>query len=206
MTDDLPTVEPPFDGDPGEVDVAGVLLAAGTSSRFGEANKLLATVDGEPLVRRAIEPLLSSDLSEVVAVVGHEAAAVRSALRDAPVRIVENGAYAEGQATSVRRGLGAVGESVDGVLFALGDMPDVRPATVEALRSAFAAGAGDPLVAACDGRRGNPVLFGRRFFDRLAEAEGDTGGREILLDAPGARLVETGDPGALRDVDRPSDL
>lgn len=203
---DLPVVAPPFDGERGDPAVAGVVLAAGTSSRFGETNKLLATVEGEPLVRRAVETVLAAGLAEVAVVVGYEAAAVRSAVSDLPVRAVENPDYADGQATSVRRGVAAVDDAADAALFALGDMPDVAPATVETLVDAFAAGAGDPLVAACEGRRGNPVLFGRGYFDRLAAVEGDTGGREIILASEGTRLVETGDPGVLRDVDRPEDL
>lgn len=223
MTDrSFPVVEPPFDGDPSTVAASGVVLAAGTSSRFGAENKLLATVDDEPLVRHAVESLLAADLDEVVVVVGYEAKRVQTAVDDlveaaeTPVRIVENEDFATGQASSVRRGVDAVAESAaddsagrdsaDAVLFALGDMPDVRPETVETLVAAFAAGVGDPLVAAYEGARGNPVLFGRDYFDRLTDVEGDTGGREILLDAPGTTLVETGDPGVRRDVDRPGDL
>ena len=223
-------VEPPFGADR-EVRVAGVVLAAGTSSRFGEANKLLATVDGRPLVRHAVETLLDAGLDEVIAVVGYESDAVRDAIDDLPVAVVENEDYAEGQATSVRRGIVAVSKgadaavskganaavskgadaaeaagAVDGVLFALGDMPDVRPETVAALVAAFAAGAGDPLAAAFEGQRGNPVLFGRQYFDRLAAVDGDVGGREILRTAERTALVETGDPGVRRDVDRRDDL
>jgi len=186
--------------------VSGVVLAAGTSSRFGDGNKLLATVDGEPLVRRSVAPLLAADLHEIVIVVGHEGEAVREAVADLPVDIVANEDYAEGQATSVRRGLAAVDGAADAALFALGDMPDVRAETVDRLVEAFAAGAGDPLVAACDGQRGNPVLFGRRYFDRLRSVTGDTGGREIIFEAETTALIETGDPGVLRDIDRRSDL
>lgn len=209
---DFPVVEPPLGAD--EVDdsgtdspaVSGVLLAAGTSSRFGEANKLLATVDGEPLVRRAVAPLLAADLHEIVVVLGHEADAVRDALADLPVEFVVNEDYADGQATSVRTGVRAVDEAAAAALFALGDMPDVRPETVAALVAAFAAGAGDPLAAAFEGQRGNPVLFGRQYFDRLAAVDGDVGGREILRTAERTALVETGDPGVRRDVDRRDDL
>jgi molybdenum cofactor cytidylyltransferase len=215
----FPVVEPPFDGDSATVSVAGVLLAAGTSSRFGDANKLLHALDGEPLVRRAARPLLAGSLDEVVVVVGHEADAVRSVLADLPVQLVENPSYDAGQATSVRAGVRAVESrdaaepagradrtAPDGILFALGDMPDVSPETIETLVAAFAAGAGDPLVAAYEGTRGNPVLFGHQFVERLSDLQGDTGGRTILRDAANATLVETGDPGVRRDVDTPGDL
>lgn len=208
----FPVVEPPFAADqPGEDGsdapaVSGVLLAAGTSSRFGDANKLLATVDGEPLVRRAIAPLLATDLHEVVVVLGHDADAVREALADLPVEFVENEAYADGQATSVRAGLRAVDEAADAALFALGDMPGVRAETIATLVTAFAAGMGDPVVPAYEGQRGNPVLFGHQFFDRLAAVAGDTGGRDVLLSSTTTTLVETGDQGVVRDVDRTRDL
>ena len=91
-------------------------------------------------------------------------------------------------------------------MFALGDMPDVVPSSVDALIDAYGAGAGDALAAAHEGERGNPVLFDARHFDDLADVDGDVGGREILLDGDASALVETGDPGVVRDVDVPGDL
>jgi molybdenum cofactor cytidylyltransferase len=204
MTLSDPPADPPFDPD-SQPRIAGVVLAAGTSSRFGESNKLLAPVGGAPLVRRAVEPLRGV-LPEVVVVLGHEADAVRDAVGDLRISFVENETYAVGQASSVRRGMDAVGPDADGVLFALGDMPDVEPATVATLVDAFGAGVGDPVVAAFEGARGNPVVFGRQYFDRLASVSGDAGGREILEAADDTALIATGDPGVLRDVDGRADL
>lgn len=197
-------VEPPFDPDE-QPRVTGVVLAAGTSSRFGEQNKLLATPDGKALVRRAVESVCEV-LSDVVVVLGYDADAVRSEVDDCPVAFVENDAYATGQASSVRRGIETVEPSVDGALFALGDMPDVRASSIELLVGAFGAGVGDPVVAAYEGQRGNPVVFGRQYFDRLATVSGDTGGREILQSAPETVLVATGDSGVRRDIDTPAEL
>lgn len=202
------------DGDEGgDYRVGGVLLAAGRSTRFGDANKLLETVEGEPIVRRAARTLLDADLSRVIVVVGHEADRVRTALdgldgEGLPLEVRVNPDYEQGQSTSVRfgvRGLEA-GQAVDAAVFALGDMPRVRPGTVDLLVDAFRAGIGDALAAAYRGRRGNPVLFGARHFEALADTTGDTGGREILLDGDEAALVETGDPGVVQDVDTPGDL
>lgn len=220
---DLPVVDPPdedVEPEEREATVAGVLLAAGTSSRFGDENKLLAEVEGEPIVRRAARALLDSRADPVVVVVGYEAGRVRSALSGLPVSFVENPDYAAGQATSVRAGVRALREAeeadqveggdgideVDAVLFALGDMPAVSPATIDALIDAFGAGAGDALAAAFEGERGNPVLFDARFLDALADVDGDTGAREILLGSETAALVETGDPGVRADVDTEVDL
>jgi molybdenum cofactor cytidylyltransferase len=219
--------------------VAGVLLAAGTGSRFADGNKLLATVDGEPIVRRAARTLLDAPVDPVVVVTGHEAERVRGALSSLPVRFVHNDDYAAGQATSVRTGVRALVEGLDGesgrdrgagrasdgdwthqadgtrrpdtgvvdaAVFALGDMPFVTPATVRALVAAYRAGHGTALAAAYRGERGNPVLFDRRYFDRLAAVEGDVGGRELLVHGDDSALVETGDPGVRRDVDTRTDL
>jgi molybdenum cofactor cytidylyltransferase len=207
MTADLPVVEPPFDEGDGDGTVVGVLLAAGESTRFGEANKLLAEWDGAPLVAHTARTLCRSTVDAVVVVVGHEADRVRAAVADHDVTVVDNPDYEAGQATSVRRGVTAARDrGADAVLFALGDMPTVRAVTVDRLVAAFRAGAGSALAAAYEGTRGNPVLFGARHFDALADVTGDAGGRDILLTADDAALVETGDPGVLLDIDRPADL
>jgi molybdenum cofactor cytidylyltransferase len=204
----VPIAEPPDDPPETGVRVGGALLAAGTSSRFGDRNKLLATHEGKPLVRHAAETLLAAGLDPIVVVVGHEAERVRDALGDMPVEFVRNPSYESGQATSVRTAIEALRdrEGVEAAVIALGDMPFVEPATIDALVAAYAAGVGDALAPAHDGRRGNPVLFDRRFFDELAGVEGDTGGRGVLLGSDSAALVAVPDPGVRRDVDEPTDL
>lgn len=204
----LPVVAPPFEtsGRP-EPRVAGVLLAAGTSSRFGAANKLLASVDGDPLVRHAARTLVAADLDPLVAVVGHEADGVRAALDGLGFAVVENPDYAAGQATSVRVAVAALdSNAVAAAVFALGDMPAVAPESVEALVAAHRAGHGTALAAAHGGERGNPVLFDATRFPALAGVDGDVGGRELLHSGEDSALVETGDPGVQRDVDTRDDL
>jgi len=206
--DSLPLIEP------GEVDrertptsVHGVLLAAGTSSRYGASNKLLATLDGDPLVRHAARSLCRSDLEGVTVVVGHEADRVRNALAELPLQVRENPDYEAGQSSSVRAGVRAAADAgAEAALIALGDMPHVSPATVDALIDCYEWGAGTALAAAYRGTRGNPVLFDGRFFDALTDVSGDVGGRDILLSSPDAVLVDVDDPGVVRDVDTPADL
>ena len=211
---DLPVVEPPTDADGNpappadpvrEGRVAGVLLAAGTSSRFGEANKLLATVDGDPLVRHAARSLAAADVDSPVAVVGHGADRIERALDGLGFSVVYNPDYEQGQATSVRVAINAL-DDVTAAVFALGDMPCIRPQTTTALVAAYRAGRGTALAAAHEGERGNPVLFDSYYFDALADVEGDVGGRHILLSGEDSALVETGDPGVTRDVDTSADL
>ena len=188
--------------------VAGVLLAAGTSSRYGSENKLLATLEGEPIVRHAARTLVHSSVDPVVVVLGHEADRVQDALEGLAVNPVVNEAYDTGQASSLRAGIEAVSDcsDIDAVLVALGDMPFVAPETIETLVAAYAADAGEALAAAFDGTRGNPVLFDARFFDALTDVDGDIGGRKLLLESDSGALIEVDDPGVRRDVDVPDDL
>jgi molybdenum cofactor cytidylyltransferase len=195
------------EADPGERSIVGVLLAGGTSSRFGEANKLLAELDGEPLVRHAARTLLDAALSDVVAVLGYEAEAVASALDGLDVGLVRNPDYEEGLSTSVARGVEAARDAgADAALFLPGDMPAVEPATVMLLADAYRAGLGTALAAAHEGRRGTPVLFDAAHFDALLAVEGDTGGRPVLLGSDDSALVEVDDPGIGEDVDTIGDL
>jgi len=203
----LPVVDPPSEP-AGDSTVAGVLLAAGTSSRYGDANKLLEPVDGEPMVRRSARTLLDASLDSVTVVLGCDADRVRDALDGLAVELVENPDYEAGQASSVRRAVDHLRHTTDpdAAVFALGDMPYVDPASVDALAAAFDATERSALAAGHDGQRGNPVLFAADHFDALADTSGDTGGRRVLLDADDAAVVETGDSGVHRDVDRPDDI
>ena len=186
--------------------VLGVLLAAGGSSRFGERNKLLAEIDGTPLVRHAARTLRDSRVSGVVAVLGHQSSAVRDALADLDIEFVENDSYERGLSTSVAYGACvAAGSGADAAVFLPGDMPFVDSATIDLLVDAFQGGVADAVAPVHQGQRGNPVLFGARHFDALRSVSGDVGGRGILLDSDGA-LLETDDAGVVTDIDTRADL
>jgi molybdenum cofactor cytidylyltransferase len=186
--------------------VLGVLLAAGGSSRFGGRNKLLAEIDGEPLVRHAARTLCDSRASDVVAVLGHQSSAVRDALGGLGMEFVENDAYEQGLSTSVARGVRvAVEDSADAAVFLPGDMPLIDSVTVDSLADAFHADVADAVAPTYQGQRGNPVLFGARHFDALRSVGGDVGGRSVLLDSDGA-LFETDDSGVVTDIDTHEDL
>ncbi len=185
--------------------VGGVLLAAGMGTRFEGGNKLLAEIDGVPLVRQAAEPLVESSLDGVVAVLGHESETVADALDGLDPTTRYNPEYAEGQSTSVAVGVEAARErDWDAAVFALGDMPAVDPETVETLLSAYTDGEGTVLAPAYEGQRGNPVLFDSEHFEALGDVTGDRGGRDIVEDV--GTLVPVDDPGVRRDIDRREDL
>lgn len=188
--------------------VAAIVLAAGQSRRMGAANKLTETIAGKPMVRHAVEAALSSKAAQVLVVTGYQAEAVQAALNDLPVSFVHNPAFAAGLSTSLKAGVAAAGPETDAALICLGDMPLIGPALLDRMIAAY-----DPLegraivLASADGKRGNPVLFDRRFFDSIRTIEGDVGARHLIGDH--AELVveiDTGDTAPLTDIDTPDAL
>lgn len=201
----LPVIDPATVEARRSTSVAGLLLAAGKSSRFESGNKLLATLDDEPVVRQAAKPLAEAGLEPRFAVLGNDARAVESALDGLGYQFLTNPDYQSGQSTSVRRGIDAL-STADAVVIALGDMPRIEAASIRALVRVYRSGRSSAVAAACDGSRGNPVLFDQQYFEALADVDGDIGGREILLEGDESALVETDDPGVLRDIDTRVDL
>jgi len=188
--------------------VAGIVLAAGRSTRMGATNKLVALVDGRPMARRVVEALVEADVSPVAVITGHDEAAVRAACAGAPVGFVHNPDHAQGMSTSIRAGVEAVGADlgVEGLLVALGDMPWLEARHVWRLVDAFRRRS-DVVAPRFEGRRGHPVLFGRDFFPELARVSGDAGARSILRRLSSeVTWVDLPDDAVLRDVDTPEDL
>lgn len=188
--------------------VAAIVLAAGRSSRMRGPNKLLADIGGAPLVRRVVAQVAASRAAPVIVVTGHQRAEVARALEGLDVRFVHNEAYGEGIASSVKAGIAAVPEECDGALVCLGDMPLVGAGLIDALVDRFAPDAGALIVVPVSGgRRGNPVLWSRRFFPELMALEGDVGARH-LIERRGEAVAEIaveGD-GAFVDIDTPEAL
>jgi len=188
--------------------VAAIVLAAGRSTRMGGPNKLLAEIGGKPLVRIAAEQALASRASPVIVVTGHEQERVAAALKDLPVKLVHNPDFASGLGGSLKTGIAAVPAEADGAVVCLGDMPQVDAALIDRLIGAF-----DPekgalaVVPVFDGRRGNPVLWSRRFFPDLMAIEGDVGARHLIsrYSEAVAEVAVNGKAG-LVDVDTPEAL
>ena len=180
--------------------INAILLAAGTSARFGD-NKLLRPWRGKPLVCHAAGILAKAQhaglIQRTVAVCGRDAEAV-AALLEMPT--INNPDYESGMASSLRRGLQEVGGD-DAVLVMLADMPLVQVEDIAAVTAAF--GTADIVVPAYQGKRGNPVLLGRRHFATLSKLQGDIGARALFAEHVIAE-VPTGS-GVLFDIDRPGE-
>lgn len=184
--------------------IAGILLAAGASVRFGSHKLLHPLPDGTPLVLAALRRLQPA-VDQVVVVVRPADAELARILAPEVVRVIPCPAAARGMGASLACGVRATPEA-QGWLVALGDMPAVPSTLIAQLAARLRAGAA--LVApVCGTRRGHPVGFAREFFPALSELDGDTGAR-ALLEAHAARLepVPTDAPGVLHDVDTPGDL
>jgi len=187
--------------------IAAIILAAGKSSRMQGENKLLADLNGKPVLRHVADAAFGAELSQVIAVTGHMHEAVGAILHGLPVTCVHNPDFAEGMASSIQTGLGALDKDVDGVLVLLGDMPRLASTDLEKLISAYRAPDGPLIVAAAyHGARRNPVLWDKRYIPDLLTLTGDKGARDILeRQKDHVALVEIGGAAQL-DVDTPDAL
>ena len=188
--------------------IAALVLAAGRSTRFGPENKLLADLDGEPLVRRTITAIRASAARPVTVVTGHMAEAVTAVLDGLDVRIVHNPDFAAGLSSSLKTGLAALPAGIDGFVVALGDMPRITASHIDRLISAFAPKEGRAIVVPVHGsKRGNPVLFAAAFLDEMRAVAGDTGARHIIgQHADEVVEVDLGTDAIFIDVDTPEAL
>ncbi len=195
-------------GTDGNHEVAAVILAAGRSTRMGGPNKLLAEIGGKTLVRIVAEQVLASKASNVTVVTGHQAAEVEKALRGLKVDFVYNPDFVDGLASSVKAGIAAVPEKADAAVVCLGDMPLIDAHLIDRLIEVFTPDQGGLIaVPVSDGRRGNPVLWSRRFFKELMTLDGDIGARHLIA-RHGEAVVEVPvqGHGAFLDIDTPQAL
>jgi molybdenum cofactor cytidylyltransferase len=192
----------------GNRNVAAIILAAGRSTRMGGPNKLLAELGGKPLVRIVTEQALGSKAQGVIVVTGHQAEQVEQSLQGLNVKFVRNPDFAEGLASSVKAGISAVPADADGAVICLGDMPLIDSHLIDRLVDAFAPDGGNLIaLPVSDGRRGNPVLWSRRFFSELMTLDGDIGARHLIA-KHGAAVTEVPVEGhaAFLDIDTPEAL
>jgi molybdenum cofactor cytidylyltransferase len=183
--------------------VAGVVLAAGGSSRLGRPKQLVCW-KGVPLVVHAVRAAKGAGLRPLVVVTGHQERLVEQALVGEGTALIHNADWEMGLSTSVKTGLAAVEQGVEGAVFLLADTPHVDAALVRALLQRHRLTL-SPLVAPhAGGRRANPVLFDRSTFPALRELQGDAGGR-VLFERFACQEVEW-DESILLDVDTEADV
>jgi molybdenum cofactor cytidylyltransferase len=186
--------------------VSAILLAAGESRRMGATNKLALAVDGEPLLRRTVKTLRTSQLAEVVVVLGHHAEEARALLQGLEVHTVINSAYREGQMSSVHCGLEALTRPCDGVMICLADQPLLTARDIDVLIDAFARRGGSIIVPTYQGRRGNPIVLAYAHRARILGGGRNLGCKRLIERNPEwVTTVEMDNDHTVFDLDTPED-
>jgi molybdenum cofactor cytidylyltransferase len=190
--------------------ISAILLAAGESRRMGERNKLLLPFGDSCLIAHIADQLLASTAEEVIAVVGHEAEAVRTALGDKPLRCVENPDYAQGMTTSIHAGVRAAAPQAVGLMICLSDLPFVTADEYAQLIAAFRAKlaeAADAIVRPVhNGQVGNPVLFAASYREALLTHGKMEGCRGLIKQhSEKVHQIPMSTDHVLRDIDTPEE-
>lgn len=198
----LPALSAP---DPGLGRIAGLLLAAGTSSRMG-ANKLLLEIEGESLLRRAARRALEAGLSPLLVVLGHQAEVARGELAGLACEVVLNRRYAQGMGSSLQAGVAALPAAAGAAVVLLADMPLVTSEMLAALASRHRATRAHLVVSDYEGVRAPPMLYDRALFEELLAMPEGRCGREVAMRHRHEAEVLSWPAAAVTDLDRPEDF
>ena len=174
------------------MNVRGIILAGGSSRRMGK-NKLLMELEGKPIINWVVENVVSSKLNDILLVYGEYDIKT-------DIKKVYNSLHEEGMSTSIKAGLR--GFKGDGVMLILGDMPYVSCAIINKIVEAFESSNKSIIVPLHNGKKGNPVLIGCKYFEHLMNNKGDKGAREIIANNQDDILwVEVDHDGIFIDID-----
>lgn len=189
---------------------AGVVLAAGMSTRLGRPKQLLE-IKGRHLLEWVLDAALQSELKRVILVLGHESRTILQALgrtaHHPDLQVVLNRKYREGLSHSLRAGLLKARETCPSVMFLLADQPMVSSKTIDYLLARFWESDKDICVPVHEGKRGNPTIFSSRLYSELMSVQGDVGARKIIEENPDRVLfVEIEDPLCFLDIDSEEDI
>jgi molybdenum cofactor cytidylyltransferase len=185
--------------------IAALVLAAGRSRRFGPGNKLLADLEGTPVLAHTLAAVSAAGFDQTLVVTGQDYAELLDILQRFRVQIVTCADAGEGMGTSIAAGVSMLAPGTDGLAIIPGDMPLMTPQTLHTLLQTFAAHAGSSIVHAADrdGAQRNPVLWPRSFMPRLAALKGDRGAKSLIDEAIAVRVSDLDE---LSDIDDPADL
>ena len=193
-----------------EKKIMGVILAAGNSTRMGKDNKLLRNVGDASLVRNTAVEMLNSDVDSCCIVLGYQSDKVAEVIKDLNINLILNPFWQEGQASSLKAALNTLDDTYSDLLIMLGDLPGVKSRHINRVieehlltnnrRSKI-------TIPSFNGKKGNPVIWGRSFFPDLSNLEGDVGGRALFKHHPAAiNLLDMDDPAVVTDTDTPEDF
>ncbi|HKI05832.1 MAG TPA: nucleotidyltransferase family protein [Thermoanaerobaculia bacterium] len=184
--------------------VAGILLAAGTSSRMGK-NKMLFELNGESVLRGAVRRALAGGLSPLVVVLGHEQDRARQELDGLPCQVVVNPDYEQGINSSLKMGVSAVPGEARAALVMLADMPYVSPEMLASLIARYRSSEAPLVISDYEGVNAPPMLYDRSLFDELLSMTGEGCGRQVVKRHREEAEVLPWPASALADIDLPED-
>ena len=193
-----------------EIPTAGIILAAGASTRFGQPKQLVRFKD-RYLIEWVLDAAIHSKLSRIVLVLGDSHQKVMQALdqklQHSKIQIEINPEFKQGQSTSLRAGLSEVKNAFSAVMFLLADQPMLNYGIINTLLEKFWGSDKDICVPTTCGKRKNPTLFKRRLYDQLMNIRGDMGARQLIEKNPADVLsVEIDDPLYFWDIDTHQDI
>lgn len=184
--------------------VAGILLAAGTSSRMG-SNKLLFELNGESVLRGAVRRAIEGGLSPLIVVLGHEPDRARRELEDLPCRWALNPLYEQGIGSSLKSGVLALPSRTRAAMVLLADMPFVSPQMIAAMIARYGASAAPLVISDYEGVNAPPMLYDRSLFPELLAMTGEGCGRQVVKEHRAEAEVLSWPATALADMDVPDD-
>ena len=189
---------------------AGIILAAGMSTRFGRPKQLLK-LKNKYLIEWVLDAALKSRLQKTVLVLGHEYQTILKAIaawtHEPRLEIVVNHRYVDGQSSSLVAGLRKVQHSFPSVMFLLGDQPMLTSETIDRMLVMYRQSEKDICVPVYEGKRGNPTIFNRKMYELLMSVKGDIGARDIILEYSARTLnIEVNKPLCFFDIDSEQDF
>ena len=193
---------------------AGIILAAGMSERFQNGPKQLLKLKGGYMIEYVIRASLASKIDRIFLVLGHHHKKILKALaenskyfKNDRLEIIINLQYRHGMSSSVRTGLASTGNKFGSVMFLLGDQPMVDSILIDLMLRQFYESGKNICAPIYKGKRGNPTIFSRKYFNLLQSAKGDLGGREIILaNSDDILKIDTDSPACVYNINTMDDL
>ena len=186
--------------------ISSILLAAGQSKRMLGENKLTKDIKGIPLIKRALNNILKSQVNEIIIVLGYQKETVEKLIdKTSKIKFVFNSNFEKGMASSIKKGIKNLSDKSDAFFISLGDMPSINFKTYNHLikfnKNKKA------IVPMFKGQKGNPVLFPKLFEEKLLSIQGDCGAKKVLeINKKDVLNLEINDPGIIKDLDVTSDF
>ena len=188
--------------------IHAVILAGGQSKRMGTNNKLVLPINGKPMVAITAETIIASKANSVTVVTGFEHQKIKESIKTSNIEFIHNKDFRNGISSSVVTAIKSAPEDCSAILIGLGDMPKITVSHINKLIDAYNPLEGRAIcVPTWKAKRGNPVLWSRRFFPEMLELKGDFGAKELM--GKYAELVvevEMNDNGIVMDIDTPEAL